>query len=262
MSEFILIISWIHAVEFIMMKSYIMMMNWCVCINPWIQWYEEHCHCEIMAEFLYMTSHMKSGLNSNLNSSIILNWSGFSFKSGNSLKQIWNRFFAVSSQPTLRLLHCCSVATGWRCCNSRRRVLLCTADWAEWGGLGGPFKVLSTWWTSLASRSAVPPCHCCQQWRKPLKPSSWETIKGINLKHNIQREQLDVQKAFKLEKADDSREMHNSEFRPNNDVGIHWGRFSWRMLSTLLLTAALCQQRHKKDAGHYSNWESSRSSNL
>ena len=40
--------------------------------------------------------------------------------------------------------------------------------------------------------------------------------------------------------------MHNSKCNPNNDVEIDWGRLSWRMLSILLLTAALCQCRYKQ----------------
>ena len=38
-------------------------------------------------------------------------------------------------------------------------------------------------------------------------------------------EQLDLQKALKHEKADDSNTMHNSKRHPNNDMDIHWGRF-------------------------------------
>ena len=42
-------------------------------------------------------------------------------------------------------------------------------------------------------------------------------------------------------------------------TGEDW-RFSWRMLSTWLLTAALCQHRQRQDASHY--WGSTRSSTL
>ena len=39
-------------------------------------------------------------------------------------------------------------------------------------------------------------------------------------------------KGFKQMKADDSTSnaRHNSKRRPYNDVGIHLGHFSWRML--------------------------------
>ena len=35
-------------------------------------------------------------------------------------------------------------------------------------------------------------------------------LRGVNLKDTIQTNQLDLQKAFKQEKADDSNTMHNS----------------------------------------------------
>ena len=38
--------------------------------------------------------------------------------------------------------------------------------------------------------------------------------------------QVDLQRAFKQEKADGSNSMHNSKCRPNNDVEIRWRRFS------------------------------------
>ena len=65
-------------------------------------------------------------------------------------------FFAVSSLPALSLLRCCY----------GRRLMLCSTT--EWGGHGG---LMSTWWMSLASRSAWP---ACQQRRKLWNPSSWE----------------------------------------------------------------------------------------
>ena len=51
-------------------------------------------------------------------------------------------------------------------------------------------------------------------------------LREINLNDTIQTEQLDLQKAFKQEKADDSNAMQNSKRRPKNDVGIRWGQFS------------------------------------
>ena len=139
MSEFICMNSslnscwWIHAGEFMILKSY---MNSYVWIHVWIQCYEEY--REIMAEFLEMNSHMKSWLNS-----FILKYSGFSFKfisvRGNVLliQSNHHSFFAVSSLQALRLLRgCCSVATRRRCCNGKRRVLRT----AEQGGPGGPCK--------------------------------------------------------------------------------------------------------------------------
>ena len=70
-------------------------------------------------------------------------------------------------------------------------------------------------------------------------------LREMYLEDTIQTVQLelDLQKAFKQEKVDDSNAMHKSKCCPNNDVGIHSGQFSWRMLSTLLLTAAWCQHR-------------------
>ena len=85
-----------------------------------------------------MNSHMKSWFNS-----LILNGSGFSFKSVSMREHILliqrnnKPFFAVSSLPALWLLCCCClpvIATGQSCCNCRCQVLLCTA---EWGGLEG-----------------------------------------------------------------------------------------------------------------------------
>ena len=70
--------------------------------------------------------------------------------------------------------------------------------------------------------------------------------------------ELDIQKAFKQEKADASLAIHNSKCCWNNEVGINWGWFSWRMLSSLLLTAELCPHVHKQDASHY--WGSTKSS--
>ena len=78
------------------------------------------------------------------------------------------------------------------------------------------------------------------KFRKLQVERQIQTIKGINLTDTIQPEQqLDLRKAFKQEKADNKIAMHSSKCRPNNDMGIHWGlgRFSWRMLPTLLLTA-------------------------
>ena len=101
-----------------------------------IQCYEEY--REIMAEFLEMNSRMKSWLNS-----LISTYSELSFKfvsvRGNILLIQSNHhpIFAVSSLQALMLLHgCCSVATRWHCCDSRRRML----STAEQGGRGGPCK--------------------------------------------------------------------------------------------------------------------------
>ena len=47
-------------------------------------------------------------------------------------------------------------------------------------------------------------------------------IKGINLEDTIKKEQLDLQKTLKQEKADSCYAMHNSKYHPNDDVRIHW----------------------------------------
>ena len=71
---------------------------------------------------------------------------------------------------------------------------------------------------------------------------------------------MDNIQTLRCQWSQDSNALHKSKCRPNHDVKIHWGRFSWRMLPTRLLTAALCQHRHKQDASH--NWECTRSLTL
>ena len=83
------------------------------------------------------------------------------------------------------------------------------------------------------------------------------TGKGLNLKDTTQKEQSDLQKVFKQKNAKDGIAMHNSKYCPKNDVEIYWRKFSWKMPSTMLLAAALCQHRHKQDAGCF--WGSTRS---
>ena len=67
-------------------------------------------------------------------------------------------------------------------------------------------------------------------------------MKGINLKDVIQTEQLD----FRQEKADDSNTMHNSKFRPNNDMEIHWGRFGVACSITPTQTQTRCNSLLRK----------------
>ena len=118
--------------------------------------------------------------------------------------------FAVSSRPALRLLRgCCSVAAGGRCCDGICRVLRT----AEHGGGGGPFKHMMD----------VTGVEICWAFLSAIK-ESLETFKLKDYQSNqsqvtIQTEQLDLQKAFKQEKADDSNAVHNSKCRLNNDVG-------------------------------------------
>ena len=67
---------------------------------------------------------------------------------------------------------------------------------------------------------------------------------------------------FQAMKADDSisNERFNSKCRPNNDVGIHSGQFSWRMLPVHYANTA--SFRHKQGASHYSGSTLARSSIL
>ena len=69
-------------------------------------------------------------------------------------------------------------------------------------------------------------CLACLSTKK--ETSETFNLRGIDLKDTIQTYQLDLQKAFKQEKADDSTSnaMHNSKYRPNNDVDIPLGQFS------------------------------------
>ena len=77
--------------------------------------------------------------------------------------------------------------------------------------------LVNKWWTSLVSRSAE---SARQQEREFEKPSSWKTIKGINLKDRIQTEQKDLQKAFKQEKAKDSNTMHEFTYEISSRIHI------------------------------------------
>ena len=114
---------WIH----IMITS----LNWC---------YEEY--CEIMAEF---QESYESWLNS-----LILNWSGFSFKSVFSGNKFYSSKEIMTQTPSLQPTHCqpccCSMATGLCCCRCRRLVLLRAAEWAGLEGLddSGSSSVQST----------------------------------------------------------------------------------------------------------------------
>ena len=126
----------IQAAEFMIWTAEFMIWN-----HIWI-WYES-IYMIPYHEFIYKFSAMKNIMKSWLNS-LILNWSGFSFKSVSVREQISliqsnnDPFFAVSLLPAVRLLCCCcSMATGRRCCDSTCRVLLRTT---EWGGLEGLFK--------------------------------------------------------------------------------------------------------------------------
>ena len=84
---------WIHACEFVIMKSHMNSWSW---THVWIQCYEEY--SEIMAQLLEMNWHMKSWLNS-----LILNYSWFSFKFVSVKENVLliqsndHPFFAVSS---------------------------------------------------------------------------------------------------------------------------------------------------------------------
>ena len=168
---------------------------------------------------------MKSWLNS-----LILNWSGFSFKSVSVREQILpiqsnnDPFIPVSSLPALRLLRCCcSMAVRRRWLRLRRRVLLRTAERVGLEGLDGRR------WTSLALRSAW---SACQQWRQLWKPS-------------IERDQP---------------QWHYP------DVAIRssdLGQFSWRMLApcwSLLHYANTGSFRQEQGASRF--WGSRRSSIL
>ena len=115
-----------------------------------------------------MNSHMKWWLNL-----LILNWSRFSFNlKFDSVRENVSLFqsnhypcFAVRSLPALRLLHCCClVATGWRCCNGRRR-----AAHSRVGRTStGPFK-------HMKDVTAVVICWACLSAKK-------ETLETIKLR--------------------------------------------------------------------------------
>ena len=119
----------------------------------------------------------------------------------------------ASPKTAARLL---LMATGRRVCDCRRWVLLRTAEWGGLEGLDGRR------WASL--RSDLP---CLSAMKETLETFK---LRGINV--TIQAQQLDLQEAFKQKKADDSTSdaRHNSKCRTNNDVGIHLGTFSWRIL--------------------------------
>ena len=205
-----------------------------------------------MAEFLEMNSHMESWLNS-----WILKYSRFSSKfisvRENVLLIPSNHHSFFSS---LQAQGCCVAAAQWLPggAAATANVWCCTQQSRE--DMEG---LVSTWWTSLASRSAGPNC---QQESFKLRYYQRDQPQGHNPegKDIIQREQSGRWKAFKQERADNCNKMHNSSFRPNNDMEIHWGRFGWRKLPIWLLPAALFQHRHKQDATHY--WGSKRSSIL
>ena len=149
----------IHIFEFIqefrLLNSYVWSHLWIYIMNSFMN--SVLCRISSIHGWIsIINSHMKSWLNS-----LILNGSGFGFKSVSVMEQILliqsnhNPFFAVSSLPALRLLRgCCSMATGRRGCDCRRRVLQRTV---VWGGLEG---------LALTSRSAW---RTCQQWRKLWK---------------------------------------------------------------------------------------------
>ena len=211
---------WIPACEFMIMKSsYMNLHSW---VHVWIQCNEEY--CEIMAEFLEMNSHIKSWIHQSY-------WFSFKFVSVREnvllIQSNHHPCLAVSSLQALRLLcascGCCSVAARWCSCNTRCWVLLT----AEQGECGGPCK-------HMMDVTGVKICWACLSARnetlETFKLSLGETIKGINLNDIIQMEQLDLQKDFKQEKAEDSNMLpvHNSKCCPINDMEIHWERFGWR----------------------------------
>ena len=53
----------------------------------------------------------------------------------------------------------------------------------------------------------------------------------------IQTEQLDPQKAFKQEEADDGNAMQNSKCSLNNDIGIHWRRLKIQLKNAFHLAS-------------------------
>ena len=165
--------------KFRLLNSYIWSHLWIHVMNSsmnsaWVIWRMQWIHglipkdqftYEIMVEFIKLS----------------LNGSGFSFKSVSVREQILiiqsnnDLLFAFISLPALRLLCCCSLmATGLCCCNCSHVVHNMTVVVLNRVG-----KTWRAWWTTLditgvemmTTRSAWP---ACQQWRKLLKPSSWE----------------------------------------------------------------------------------------
>ena len=213
--------------------------------------------------------------------SLILYWSGFSFKSVWVRKQILliqsnnDPFLSVSSLPEFRLLCCsCSVATGQRCCHGRLLVLLHTA---RWGGLEGLFK-------HKMDVTGIKICLAClSAIKKTLETIKLRGITG-NLKDTIEMKQFNLQKAKKQDSRLSIRRRQiivmlcitiinhcitiikvmqcitlTANVSQVMTLGIHVGPLSWRMLSRVLLNAALCQHRQFQiQASHY--WESTRSS--
>ena len=98
--------------------------------------------------------------------------------------------------------------------------------------------LVSTWWTSLSSRSAGP---ACQQETFKLRD-----YQEPNLKDTIQKEQLGLQKAFKQEKADDSNTVHNSYF-----AQLMTWRFTGEDLAEESFSSGCCLQ-------HYANSNTSK----
>ena len=117
-------------------------------------------------------------------------------------------FFAVRTLPGLTLLcGCCLMTTGRRCCYSVR---CCTQQsWEAWRAFfahdGRYWR-----WDLLGMRVSN------EGNLRSMNPSNWESIKGNNLKDNIQAEQSDLHEAFKQEMADYSDTMHNSKCSPNS----------------------------------------------
>ena len=109
----------------------------------------------------------------------------------------------------------------------------------------------SSWWTSIAWRSAGP---------NGLQQRNYETFKlrdcqtGQPQRHYLELEGA-IKNAFKQKKVPDSKAMDNNRCSTNNDVVIHWGIFSWRMLWTQLLTSALCQHSPQHWAAGCSHWQ-------
>ena len=234
-------ITWIHDYEIIYE-----IILW---IHLWIQCYEKYSELIIVTHGWSEVPIRYEIMVDFINLELIWIQHQICFSEGKVLLRQCNNgpFFAPSFLPAPRLLHCCCCCgTGGCCCNCRCQVLQHTV---VQGGRGGPFKQMKT---SLALRSAL---HHSQQWRKlrnlQVDWLSTGNLKGLNLKDTIQKEQSDLQKAFRQENAKDGIAVHNSKYCPKNDVGIYWIKFSWRMPSTMHLTAALCQHRHKQDAGCY-----------
>ena len=132
--------------------------------------------------------------------------------------------------PSLQSAHC----QLWGCCMTalcgyraalllmQTSMLLCTAGL---GGHRGPFH-------HIMDVSGVKICQGSQANLSAMKRTlAWETFKLREYQMDqpqgypmIQTEQLDPQKAFKQEEADDGIAMQNSKCSTNNDIGIHWRR--------------------------------------